>query len=309
MEDAIAKDPEKYLEEKGLKLIKRQHVIGSYRFDLLFEDRHNGKLIVEIQKGTLDRNHTYRILDYYDEYKEKNPQDFIDVMIVANTIPSERKKRLNSLSISYREIPESMFINLPDESSESKTEVNIMNNSEKKRGILPDSSFIIKVREKLEELNNNNIWKIGGKTKSLTAKHQEVNKVFKNRIKENWYVQIWLERPKKGIVRCKFEVAGDTPKETEKERLREKIAESIRQYLIKKGLPEGIEEATRSTIIASPIDLPKIQEIKDDVDENIDIAGIEKIVKFSKLLERTFDKEFLKTLEKILTNLVNKEKE
>ncbi len=109
MEDAICKNPEKYLGEPGLKLIARQYRIGSYIFDLLFEDRHGAKVIVEIQKGTLDRNHTYKILDYYDEYKEKNPNSFIELMIIANKIPYERRKRLDSKGISWKEIPESEF--------------------------------------------------------------------------------------------------------------------------------------------------------------------------------------------------------
>jgi RecB family endonuclease NucS len=57
MEDAIIASPGKYVEE-GLVLLSRQFRIGSYIFDLLFEDRHGAKLIVELQKGTLDRNHT-----------------------------------------------------------------------------------------------------------------------------------------------------------------------------------------------------------------------------------------------------------
>jgi RecB family endonuclease NucS len=61
MEDAIAENPEKYL-ESGLVLKERQHRVGNYIFDLLFQDRHGAKLIVELQKGTLDRNHTYKIL-------------------------------------------------------------------------------------------------------------------------------------------------------------------------------------------------------------------------------------------------------
>ena len=35
MEDAILKDPERYIGEKGLKLIARQYSVGNYRFDLV----------------------------------------------------------------------------------------------------------------------------------------------------------------------------------------------------------------------------------------------------------------------------------
>lgn len=75
MEDQIAKDPEKFLGEEGLSLVERQTRVGTYIFDLLFKDRHGGKLIVEIQKGTLDRPHTYKIMDYYQEYKDRHPTE------------------------------------------------------------------------------------------------------------------------------------------------------------------------------------------------------------------------------------------
>jgi RecB family endonuclease NucS len=117
MENAIICNPEKYIGEEGLKLITQQFHIGKYIFDLLFEDRHRGKLIVELQKGTLDRNHTYKILDYYDEYKESHPKEFIDLMVIANTIPPERKKRLSALGIAFKEIPMSEVIKDSEEIS------------------------------------------------------------------------------------------------------------------------------------------------------------------------------------------------
>lgn len=105
MENSIILNPEKYLGETGLKLLSQQHRIGNYIFDILFEDRHGAKIIVEIQKGTLDRVHTYKILDYYHEYKENNPFEFIELMVIANKIPDERKKRLSDWGVSFKEIP------------------------------------------------------------------------------------------------------------------------------------------------------------------------------------------------------------
>ncbi|MDT8273251.1 MAG: endonuclease NucS [Desulfomonilia bacterium] len=123
MEDKIAENPDLYLGEEGLRLVARQYTIGTYRFDLIFEDRHGSKLIVELQRGTLDRNHTYKILDYYDEYKEANPKEFIELMVIANNIPQERKKRLASHGISFREIPEREFLDEPAETSENQVDV------------------------------------------------------------------------------------------------------------------------------------------------------------------------------------------
>lgn len=123
MEDAICNNPEKYLGEQGLKLISRQFRIGKYIFDLMFEDRHGAKLIVEIQRGTLDRNHTYKIFDYCDEYKEKNPQEFIELMVIANSIPQERKKRLSAWGVSIKEIPVSEFIEQSNIITQKSTEI------------------------------------------------------------------------------------------------------------------------------------------------------------------------------------------
>lgn len=124
MEDQIASHPERFLGERQLSVVARQFRIGGYIFDLLFEDRHGGKLIVEIQKGTLDRNHTYKILDYYDEYRENNPLEFIDVMVVANQITYERKKRLHALGVEYRELPEQLFDQVNEKQPEELNPVN-----------------------------------------------------------------------------------------------------------------------------------------------------------------------------------------
>jgi hypothetical protein len=43
----------------------------------------------------------------------KNPGAFIELMVIANKIPYERRKRLDSHGISWREIAESEFIELP----------------------------------------------------------------------------------------------------------------------------------------------------------------------------------------------------
>ena len=110
MENSIIANPEKYLGETGLILLAQQHRIGNYIFDILFVDRHGAKMIVEVQKGTLDRTHTYKILDYYHEYKENNPLEFIELMVVANKIPDERKRRLKNWGVSFKEIPEEEFV-------------------------------------------------------------------------------------------------------------------------------------------------------------------------------------------------------
>ena len=108
MADVIAAHSEELLGEP-LTLLERKFWIGRYELDLLFSDRHGGKLIVELQRGALDRYHLYKVLDYYDVYKDRHPADFVEVMVVANLISPERKQRLAKRGINYREIPEEVI--------------------------------------------------------------------------------------------------------------------------------------------------------------------------------------------------------
>jgi uncharacterized RDD family membrane protein YckC len=110
MEDAIAAEPEKFLGKSGLKLVARQYRVGRYVFGLLFEEAHGAKVIVEVQLGALDRYHTYKVSDYYDEYKEGHLGEFIEVMVAANRVPYTCRRRLRALGVSWREIPAESFI-------------------------------------------------------------------------------------------------------------------------------------------------------------------------------------------------------
>jgi hypothetical protein len=105
--------------------------ISIHRFDLLFEDRHGQKLIVELQKGTLDREHHHKIQDYYEEYKVNHPKEFVDLMVIANRIPYERRRKLSYLGVEYREISESEFIKTDSGIEENNANVNIIDKGEK----------------------------------------------------------------------------------------------------------------------------------------------------------------------------------
>lgn len=109
MEYLISKYPEHFI-EKGLSLSRRQMTLGENRIDLLFKDARGAYLIVEIQKGLLDRKHLYRMLDYHDDLKIKYPNDRVELMIIANEIRGERKEKLKNHDIEFREIRMSEFI-------------------------------------------------------------------------------------------------------------------------------------------------------------------------------------------------------
>jgi hypothetical protein len=110
MENAIATNPTRFLKRKGLKLLYRQHTIGKFRFDLLFENQVGRKIIVEIQKGTLDRNHSFKIVDYSLKYRDMHPSEDVEVIIVANVILPDRRQFFDELKFSYVEIPDEDII-------------------------------------------------------------------------------------------------------------------------------------------------------------------------------------------------------
>ena len=83
-EDILVKNPD--LIEQDLKYLGRQVNYFGKRIDLLFEDRFNDKLIIEIKKGNLNRNALSQVLEYEGYIlSEKDPTT--RVMIIANRIP------------------------------------------------------------------------------------------------------------------------------------------------------------------------------------------------------------------------------
>ncbi len=178
-----------------------------------------------------------------------------------------------------------------------------MNKSNKKRGDLPDSPFVINVRKKLEELNSNNIWRVGGKTKSLRIKHLRTNEILENKLGKKWRAHIWMRRPYK---ECTFEIADSLTESEKNIELRERIAESIRSYLIRNSLPEKIKTATGATIIKIDIFL---SENRKHALNKADLKEIDKIVEFSKFLECSLNEKFLNYFEHKIEELLKEEKD
>jgi len=321
MEEQIAKYPEKFLGERGLVVVERQYRIGSYIFDLIFKDKHGAKLIVEIQKGTLDRNHTYKILDYYDEYRESNPNEFIEIMVVANQISAERKKRLHSLGVEFRELPVLLFESvvtsestdedsIPQKKKQTQASSSVEQNDSLLVGSesvsyhfksLGQSAFINAVRDSITSSSESQKWQIGGDS-SLTAIFLPANAAIEKKFGRGLKVQIWMERPKAGKGTCKIEVAYRIRKLSveENKALREKIASSIRSHLITQ-LPEAIKLSEGSTVAACYLDLPGIKDVADDTKENSDryASEIQQVFVFFKFLDISLTEWAVNKLETI----------
>ncbi len=106
-EDILVKYPE--LIESNLKFIGRQVNHFGKRIDILFEDRFNEKLIIELKKDNLDRNALSQVMEYEGYIlSEKDPS--ARVKLIANRIPLNLKKAMEHHGIEYKEITQKQLL-------------------------------------------------------------------------------------------------------------------------------------------------------------------------------------------------------
>lgn len=106
-ENVLHRYPE--LIEEGLKFSGRQVNVGGKYVDLLFEDRFGQKLIVELKKGIIKREHVAQLLDYEGYFlSADNPN--IRVMLIGNRVPPNLRNSLDHHGFEWKEIPVSELI-------------------------------------------------------------------------------------------------------------------------------------------------------------------------------------------------------
>ncbi len=120
LEDIICRYPE--LIENGLSFKGRQVTVNGKRVDVLFEDRHGQKLILEIKKGTVLRNHVGQLLDYEGDFVSvDNPN--VRVMLVGNRVPENLRRSLNHHGFEWKELTISALDNFLNE----KEDIDLLN--------------------------------------------------------------------------------------------------------------------------------------------------------------------------------------
>jgi RecB family endonuclease NucS len=103
MQELLWRYPERLLNEP-LKQFAWETSSEVGRADLVFEDRHGRLLIVEVKRGKLPRGAIDQLLDYFGMMKQRFPDKPIELMVVANVIPAERRLTCESRDIECREI-------------------------------------------------------------------------------------------------------------------------------------------------------------------------------------------------------------
>jgi hypothetical protein len=114
MEDLLWDHPEKLLGEQ-LSRFERQAGSGVGRADLIFIDRLGRFLVVEVKRGKLQRGAIDQLYDYYGVMKRRFPDKVVELMVVANQIPDERRLACDRWDIETREISDKRFRDVASE--------------------------------------------------------------------------------------------------------------------------------------------------------------------------------------------------
>lgn len=114
MEDLVWEHPEKFLNEP-LERFQRQPASSVGQPDLIFLDRIGRVLVIELKRGTLERGAVPQIVDYFGMLKSRFPDKSVELMIIANSIPPERRVSCEQFNIEAVEIPQKKFRDVAEE--------------------------------------------------------------------------------------------------------------------------------------------------------------------------------------------------
>ena len=104
IENLIARNPEEFFPNSGFKLLGQQIKLGKCYADIIFEDQHKRKVIIEVKRGILSRDASGQVMEYYGLLKLQHPNDNIELILCANIIPPERKLFLERAGIECKEL-------------------------------------------------------------------------------------------------------------------------------------------------------------------------------------------------------------
>jgi predicted RNA-binding protein with PUA-like domain len=104
LENLIAQHPDEFFPNSEFTLIGQQVKLGKCYADIIFEDRHKRKIIVEVKRGILSRDASGQVMEYYGLLKRQSPDAIVELILCANIIPPERKTFLETVGIECKEL-------------------------------------------------------------------------------------------------------------------------------------------------------------------------------------------------------------
>jgi len=100
----FSQHPNDFFPNANFKLQGQQVKLGRCYADILFTDKYERKIIIEVKRGILSRDAAGQVIEYYGLLKQKQPDAIIELIICANTIPNERKLFLENVGIECKEL-------------------------------------------------------------------------------------------------------------------------------------------------------------------------------------------------------------
>ena len=104
IENLLANYPDEFFPKAGFALQGQQVRLGKCRADILFKDKYDRTIIIEVKKGILSRDASGQILEYYGLLKQDYFNTIIELILCANVIPSERRMFLENNGIECKEL-------------------------------------------------------------------------------------------------------------------------------------------------------------------------------------------------------------
>lgn len=104
IENLIAQHPNDFFPNANFKLQGQQVKLGNCYADILFTDKYERKIIVEVKRGILSRDASGQVIEYYGLLKQKQADAIVELIVCANTIPHERKLFLENVGIECKEL-------------------------------------------------------------------------------------------------------------------------------------------------------------------------------------------------------------
>lgn len=104
IENLIANYPDEFFPSSGFQLVGQQVRLGRCFADIIFKDKFERNVIVEIKRGILSRDASGQVMEYYGLLKNEEPESITELVLCANIIPAERRKFLETIGIECKEL-------------------------------------------------------------------------------------------------------------------------------------------------------------------------------------------------------------
>lgn len=188
IENLIANYPKEFFPKEEFTLVSQQYSVQNRRIDILFKDKYDRFIIVEVKRGILSREASGQIIEYYGLLKSEFPDKTIELILCANTIPRERKVFLENVGIDCKEITLREIIRVSEKYNYSfSDDIKFKNESIK----------LIEIQQEIPSTKDDvNIWLFQANPKEYDILNALTDEKIGNKI--HWYVGQQKKKIKKG---------------------------------------------------------------------------------------------------------------